>query len=93
MSNLVNNSVHALEGQGEINIIVSADSKFVTIQVKDSGPGISDENLEKIFEPMFTTKKTGTGLGLVICKSIVEQHGGTLTVSNKPTTFTIKLPV
>ena len=93
ISNLINNSVHALEGQGEINITVSADSEFVIIQVKDSGPGISDENLEKIFEPMFTTKKTGTGLGLVICKSIVEQHGGTLSVSNKPTTFMIKLPV
>jgi signal transduction histidine kinase len=58
----------------------------------DSGPGVSDENMNKIFEPMFTTKKTGTGLGLVICKSIVEQHGGTITVSNKPTTFTVKLP-
>jgi len=42
---------------------------------------------------MFTTKKTGTGLGLVICKSIIEQHGGSISVSNKPTTFTIKLPV
>ena len=93
LSNLLNNAVHALDGQGEINVIVSADSKFVIIQVNDSGPGIPPENLEKIFEPMFTTKKTGTGLGLVICKSIVEQHGGSISVSNKPTTFTIKLPI
>jgi len=93
MSNVINNAVHALEGQGEINITISTNSKFVTIKVVDSGPGIPKENLEKIFEPMFTTKKTGTGLGLVICKSIVEQHGGTIIVSNKPTTFTIKLPV
>jgi signal transduction histidine kinase len=50
-----------------------------------------DEYLDKIFESMFTTKKTGTGL--VICKSIIEQHGGNISVSNKPTTFTIKLPV
>ncbi len=92
LSNLLNNGVHALDGQGEINVIASADSKFVTIQVQDSGSGIPEENLEKIFEPMFTTKKTGTGLGLVICKSIIEQHGGTISVSNKPTTFTIKLP-
>jgi len=92
MSNLLNNAVHALDGQGEIDITVSTDSNFVIIQVKDSGPGIPKENLEKIFEPMFTTKKTGTGLGLVICKSIIEQHGGTISVSNKPTTFTIKLP-
>ncbi|MEK0319682.1 MAG: HAMP domain-containing sensor histidine kinase [Nitrosopumilus sp.] len=93
LSNLLNNAVHALDEQGEIDVTVSTDSKFVIIQVKDSGPGIPPENLEKIFEPMFTTKKTGTGLGLVICKSIVEQHGGSISVTNKPTTFTIKLPV
>ena len=93
MSNMLNNAVHALDGQGEIDVTVSTDSNFVTIQVRDSGPGIPTENLEKIFEPMFTTKKTGTGLGLVICKSIVEQHGGSISVSNKPTTFTMKLPV
>ena len=93
MSNLLNNAVQALDGQGEIDVSISSDSKFVIIRIKDSGSGIPDENLDKIFEPMFTTKKTGTGLGLVICKSIVEQHGGTITVSNKPTTFTIKLPV
>ena len=93
MSNMINNAVHALDGQGEIDVTISTDSDFVTIQVRDSGPGIPKENLEKIFEPMFTTKKTGTGLGLVICKSIVEQHGGSISVSNKPTTFTIKIPV
>jgi len=93
MSNMLNNAVHVLDGQGEIDVTVSTDSNFVIIQVKDSGPGIPKANLEKIFEPMFTTKKTGTGLGLVICRSIVEQHGGSITVSNKPTTFTIKLPV
>jgi len=93
ISNLVNNAVHALDGQGEIDITISADSNFITIQVKDSGIGIPKENLEKIFEPMFTTKKTGTGLGLVICKSIVEQHGGSISVTNKPTTFTVTLPI
>jgi len=92
LSNILNNAVHALEGQGEIDVSVSTDSDFVIIQVRDSGPGIPKENLEKIFEPMFTTKKTGTGLGLVICKSIVEQHGGSISVSNKPTKFTIRLP-
>jgi len=93
MSNLINNAVYALDGQGEVNVSLSSDSEFITIQVKDSGPGILDEHMEKIFEPMFTTKNTGTGLGLVICKSIVEQHGGTISVTNDPTTFTIKLPL
>ncbi|MCV0430283.1 MAG: HAMP domain-containing histidine kinase [Nitrosopumilus sp.] len=92
LSNLINNAVQALNGQGEIDIDLVSDSKILTVQIKDSGPGISDENLSKIFEPMFTTKTTGTGLGLVICKSIVEQHGGTITVSNKPTTFALTLP-
>lgn len=93
LSNLINNSVQALDGNGEINVMVNSNSNSVTILVKDSGPGISDKNLNKIFEPMFTTKTTGTGLGLVICKSIVEQHGGTISVSNKPTTFTVTLPL
>jgi signal transduction histidine kinase len=93
ISNLLNNAVQALDGQGEIDVTMSIDSEFVTIQVKDSGSGIPKENLERVFEPMFTTKKSGTGLGLVICKSIIEQHGGRISVSNKPTTFTIKLPI
>jgi len=92
LSNIINNAVQSLDGHGEIDVEISVDSEFLIIKIKDSGPGIAEENLEKIFEPMFTTKTTGTGLGLVICKSIVEQHGGTLSVSNKPTTFTIKLP-
>ena len=92
-SNLLNNAVQALDGQGEVNVIVSSDSEFLTVKISDSGPGIPEKNLEKIFEPMFTTKSTGTGLGLVICKSIIEQHGGTLSVSNKPTTFTVTLPL
>ena len=93
MSNLINNAVQALDGQGEIDIVLSGDSKNMVVQVKDSGPGITTANLNKIFEPMFTTKKTGTGLGLVICKSIVEQHGGTISVTTKPTTFTVTLPI
>jgi len=93
LSNIINNAVQALDGHGEIDVETDTDSEFLNIHIKDSGPGISDENLDKVFEPMFTTKTTGTGLGLVICKSIIEQHGGTISVSNKPTTFSIKLPL
>lgn len=92
LSNLINNAVHAVDGHGEVDISISSDSDFLTIKVSDSGPGIPEKNLEKIFEPMYTTKSTGTGLGLLICKSIVEQHGGSISVSNKPTTFTVTLP-
>jgi signal transduction histidine kinase len=58
----------------------------------DSGRGISDENLPKVFEPLFTTKQKGTGLGLASCKNIVEQHEGEISVTNNPTTFIIVLP-
>lgn len=92
-SNMINNAVQAVDGQGEINVTMTSDKDFVTIKIQDSGPGIPEEIFDKIFEPMFTTKNTGTGLGLVICKSIIEQHGGTISVSNKPTTFTIQIPV
>ena len=93
LSNLLNNAVQAVDGQGEVNVTTSVDSKILTIKISDSGPGIPEENMDKVFEPMFTTKTTGTGLGLVICKSIVEQHGGTISMSNKPTTFTVTLPL
>lgn len=93
MSNLLNNAVHAVDGQGEVDVEISSDSKNLIVKVKDSGPGIPENDLEKIFEPMYTTKTTGTGLGLVISKSIVEQHGGTISVSNKPTTFTVIVPL
>ena len=93
LSNLINNAVQAIDGHGEVDVKISSDSENMTLLIKDSGPGIPEKDLEKVFEPMFTTKKTGTGLGLVICKSIVEQHGGRISVSNKPTTFTVVLPL
>jgi len=54
---------------------------------------IPDDFLSKIFDPLFTTKQSGTGLGLASCKSIIEQHGGTITARNDPTTFLVKLPL
>lgn len=68
----------------------------VEIQVSDTGAGIPEEDREKIFELFYTTKLTGSGLGLPICRRIVEEHGGTLTVASQPgvgSTFTIRLPL
>ena len=62
------------------------------IQVKDSGKGIPKEDLDKIFEPLFTTKQIGTGLGLASVKSIIGYHGGVISVTSPPTIFTITLP-
>ncbi len=90
--NLMNNAIEAMEKSGTITINSSETKDSVIIEVEDSGPGINDSNLEKIFEPLFTTKTTGTGLGLASCKNIIERHRGTITVKNNPTTFTIKLP-
>jgi two-component system sensor histidine kinase HydH len=90
--NLLNNSIQAINDDGEITIRFIDLENEVEIEIEDSGDGISDEIISKIFEPLFTTKKKGTGLGLASCKSIVEQHGGSISVRNKPTIFTIKLP-
>jgi len=90
--NLITNSIQAIENTGFIHIRTTEDSGTVTIEIEDSGPGIPSELLPKIFDSLFTTKSTGIGLGLAYCKSTVEQHNGTLTVKNNPTTFTIKLP-
>ncbi|KAG2480375.1 MAG: putative Histidine kinase [Nitrosopumilales archaeon] len=91
-SNLITNAVQAIENNGELNLRINEGPKEVIVEIEDSGSGIPQENISKIFEPLFTTKPTGTGLGLVSCKNIVEQHGGTISVSNNPTVFTVKLP-
>ena len=90
--NLLNNSMQAINDDGVITIRFNDIENEVEIEVEDSGGGVSDEIISKVFEPLFTTKKKGTGLGLASCKSIVEQHGGSISIRNKPTVFTIKLP-
>ncbi|MEO9309725.1 MAG: HAMP domain-containing sensor histidine kinase [Nitrososphaera sp.] len=97
--NLLVNAIQAMEGKGGIiKITITEDDKenLATIAISDNGVGIPQELLEKIFEPLFTTKQVGTGLGLSSCKSIVEQHGGSITASSTPgkgSTFTIKIPI
>lgn len=92
ISNIVLNSIQAMDGNGVLTIKIRGYTKFASISISDTGPGIPDDLLSKVFEPLFTTKQTGTGLGLSSCKSIVEQHNGTIDVKNSPTTFTITLP-
>lgn len=92
-SNMILNSIQAIGAtKGTINIRTKKKQNHVEIRIEDSGLGISDQIFDKIFEPLFTTKQEGTGLGLASCKNIIEQHNGTISVSNKPTTFTISLP-
>lgn len=92
-SNLITNSIQAMNEKGNITINVTTKQNNAVIEFIDSGPGISKENISKIFEPLFTTKSMGTGLGLVSCKNIIEYHKGTISVKNNPTTFTIEMPI
>jgi len=91
-SNLLTNAIQSITNDGKISIFVREESGFFIISFEDSGPGIPKDQISEIFEPLFTTKQKGTGLGLAICKTIIEKHGGTISVKNNPTTFTIKLP-
>jgi two-component system nitrogen regulation sensor histidine kinase NtrY len=98
MINLVKNSLAAIENGGEIRIQTSYNPKLQTVhlEVSDDGCGIPDEDKERLFEPYFSTKKSGTGLGLTIVNAIISDHNGYIRVrDNKPkgTTFLIELPV
>ena len=91
-ANILTNSIQAINNYGRIEIRFSTKGENVIVEIEDSGPGISESVKPRIFEPLFTTKSHGTGLGLSICKTIVEQHGGKITVKSNPTTFTVTLP-
>ena len=90
--NLIVNSIQSLSKGGIIEIKIGKKGSDAIIQFIDSGEGIPDKIIKNIFEPLFTTKQKGTGLGLASCKNIIEQHGGIISVKNNPTTFTIQMP-
>lgn len=97
--NLLVNARQAMEHGGVIGIrcanIAMEGSAWVEVEITDQGCGIPEEKLDEIFKPFYTTKKQGTGLGLSVVKSVVEKHGGTVTVVSRRgvgTTFTIRLP-
>ena len=92
MINLIYNAIQAINGIGTIEITINEIESITVIQIKDSGKGIPKENIEKIFDPLFTTKQSGTGLGLSSVKSIIEAHGGKIMVTSPPTIFTITIP-
>lgn len=95
--NLITNAAQAMHAQASGTLLVRAhsDAGLVHVEVEDSGPGIPAETLPRIFDPFFSTKDTGTGLGLSVSYAIVHAHGGDLTVRSTPghgTTFTLQLP-
>lgn len=94
--NLIKNAMAAMPDGGTLSIRTSVNDSVVLIVVCDSGDGIPEENLSKIFEPYFTTKETGSGLGLTLVFKIIREHQGEISVKsklNEGTCFTISLPV
>ncbi len=97
LMNLVNNALDAMPAGGSLDLLTAMQEGLVCLQVRDSGAGISREDVRRIFDPFFTTKSPGkgTGLGLAICREIVKAHGGTIDVQSEPgkgSWFTVKLP-
>ena len=95
-SNIILNAIQAMSKGGELTITTARKDEFVEVAITDTGEGISKENLEKIFDPLFSTKPRGTGLGLLVCQSIIENHKGTIEVKSeveKGTRFMVKLPI
>jgi PAS domain S-box-containing protein len=91
-NNLILNAIQAIDNSGVVEIKTTDTDKNILIHVMDSGSGIPEENIDKIFESLFTTKQHGTGLGLSSVQSIVRAHGWDITVTSPPTIFTITVP-
>jgi signal transduction histidine kinase len=93
--NLVKNAAAAMASGGTLTIATEETEGEIKISVTDTGTGISDENFPKIFEPYFTTKENGTGLGLTVVFKVIKEHKGEIAVKSRKgegTVFTITLP-
>lgn len=93
--NLIMNAVHAMEGGGVLGLKCWREGEFVKARLSDTGAGIPDKHLSQIYDPFFTTKPVGTGLGLYVVYRIVTKHGGVIDVEsrmNEGTAFTLRFP-
>ncbi|MBW3563797.1 MAG: GAF domain-containing protein [Acidobacteria bacterium] len=96
LANLVSNSRDAMGGSGQVVLRLNDEQTAARLSVSDSGAGIPPEHVQKIFEPLFTTKRLGTGLGLAVARQMIESHGGSLEVASelgKGATFHLRLPL
>lgn len=94
-SNIVINAIQAMPDGGTLTVSVATDDRKAAVRVSDTGQGIPADALDRVFEPYYSTKDTGTGLGLAVTKKIVEEHGGRIGVQSTPgsgTTFEVELP-
>ena len=97
-ANLILNGCQSMAEDGKLTITINTEDKWVTVDVSDTGCGIPTEDMDKIFDPFYTTKPVGqgVGLGLPICYSVIHQHGGTINArsqNSEGSTFTVKLPL
>jgi PAS domain S-box-containing protein len=92
--NLLRNAIEAVVEDGDVFVEVEYDDHGGLVRVRDTGPGIPEDTMGHIFEPFFSTKATGTGLGMAICHSLVTQHGGTIRVDSDASgaTFSVTFP-
>ena len=97
IANMLQNAIQVCDGQADIEVWAGAvNQHMMLIRVSDNGPGIPEEFIEQVFDPFFTTRAAGTGLGLAVLASVVERHGGTVHATNRESggaQFTILLPV
>jgi PAS domain S-box-containing protein len=94
--NIITNAVQAMPDGGKLTIAARKKESFIEVEIADTGCGIPEEAAGKIFDPLFTTKAKGIGLGLAVCKTIIDRHAGKIEVKSqagKGTTFTISLPL
>ena len=95
LANIVENALHAMPGQGELIVSAAAEGDSVVITVRDTGVGMDEEALARVFEPYFSTKTSGTGLGLPIARRNVELSGGSIEVESRKgqgTSVKVRLP-
>jgi len=95
LANIVENALHAMPSEGRLHLTSRVDDGFVEVRVEDTGLGMDDEALARVFEPYFSTKTTGTGLGLPIARRNIELSGGSIAVESRKdhgTAVTIRLP-
>jgi two-component system, NtrC family, sensor kinase len=94
--NLCLNALQALEGRGTLTVTASRTGEDAALRVADDGPGMDSERLARVFEPFHTTKEAGLGLGLALCRSISQAHGGSIAVESAPgrgAVFTVRIPL
>jgi signal transduction histidine kinase len=99
-TNILHNAAEAMGGVGTISVIsrLSSDNGMIEVSIRDTGPGIQPEHMDRLFDPFFTTKEVGhgTGLGLAVSYGIIERHEGRIKVESEPgkgTTFVVQLPL